>query len=401
MALWSNYQSIPSFTYLQNKISNTLTLVPRAPIMAATISSEYQHLPQDPDELQKLYTERVTQLTTTPIDTTQEALTLFQILESEPKASSFLRHVRKHDELLGPLQSTTDGDYTVFVPLDSGWTENDHSRAEEAAMVSMHISPHYYTTETLPIWANAPTLLRTAASNRTPVLHITFGSSGIFLNDSKIIKGNMRAKNGIIHLIEKPCLPPPTLEDILSSRGDLSCMAEALHQADESIISTTVAQTIFAPSDKAFKDLGEDVYQFLFRTEQGRPYLNALLKFYILPTVTVFSCFIFPKNDTGGRITPDLVTKPIKGKVNFGFDTLLAGREGNIATVNVTYFRYGGLISMLVNGMASVVVQDVLALNGSLHIMDRIIMPGESASVQQNEGLLTVDELKARLFSYV
>lgn len=368
--------------------------------MVSTLSSQYKLLPQDPDELQKLYNERLAQLPESPIDTTQEDLTLFQVIESESTASNFLRYLKKHEQLSRPLQSTEDGEFMVVVPLDSGWTENDHKRAEEAAMMSMHISPHYCTTETLPGWSNVPTFLRTAALNRTPVLHVTLGSSGIFLNDSKIIQGNIRAKNGIVHLVEKPCSPPPALEHILNSRDDLSCMAEALNQADKSTISINVAQSIFAPSDKAFKDLGEDVYGFLFRTEQGRPYLNTLLKFHIVPTVTIFSNFIFPKNDTGDRVTSESVIKQIKGKVNYSFDTLLEDRQGNSTTADVTFFRYCGLISVLVNGVVSVVVQDVSAVNGSLHIVDKVLMPG-GALLRPSDRLLTIDELRERLSSYV
>ncbi|KAL6898442.1 hypothetical protein GGI43DRAFT_407734 [Trichoderma evansii] len=159
-------------------------------------------LPLDLDELECLYDRLDSEAPEAPMDSSKDNLSLLELLESEPKANSFLEQVKKYDQLLKLLQSTANGEYTVFVPVDAGWTENDKNQCDEA-MVAMHISPHYFSTAALKDCPNLPTLLRTGVSKRKPVLQSTFGPSGWWINCyNKIIKSNMMAQNGIAHFIQ-------------------------------------------------------------------------------------------------------------------------------------------------------------------------------------------------------
>lgn len=364
----------------------------------ASSATQYVALPRDPDELEKLFNHRLSQLPKTPIDLSRQNLTIFEILAAEPRATNFLRHLASHQHLADTLKSTTDGEYTAFVAVDDGWTEEDHGRSATETMFSIHITPHYYDTDSLPSWTNVPTILRTASSHRA-VLNITFDSSALRVNGSKIVKANIRAKNGMVHFIEKPCLALPDLRSVLKSGADLSYMAQVIALAGD-IISKEEAQTILAPSDDAFRTLGEDVLTFLFHSDEGRPYLSALLKLHILPKVTVLSNLIFPKNDTGDRIASSDVLKPIKGTVHSAFDTLLKAKDGKYIPMHLTFYRYSGLIAMKVGETATVVVPDVSAKNGSLHVIDTVLLPRRISS-ETGVKALSVDELKAVLCDYV
>ncbi|KID94997.1 FAS1 domain protein, partial [Metarhizium majus ARSEF 297] len=230
-------------------------------------------LPLELDELERLYNQLDGEAPQVSMDCSRDHLTLLELLESEPASNNFAERLKKHHDLLKLLQSTTNGEYTVFVPVDAGWTESDKVQCEENM-------PHYLNTAALRDWPNLPTLLRTGASNRKPVLQSSFSSSGWWINRCNRI-----------------------------GRRDLCFASEAIRQlSHEELISTTQAQTLFLPSVKAFGELGSDVLNFLSKTEQGRPYMLALLKLHILPQVTVFCNFIWPKERHGREM--DLVPCP-------------------------------------------------------------------------------------------
>jgi uncharacterized surface protein with fasciclin (FAS1) repeats len=376
---------------------------PMASLSSEQAPEQRPILPLDLDELERLYDRLDSEAPEAPMDGSRNHLSLLEMLESEPVAKNFLEQVKKYDQLLKLLQSTTNGEYTVFVPVDAGWTENDKNQCDEV-MVAMHISPHYFSTAALKDWPNLPTLLRTGASNRKPVLQSTFGSSGWWINRSnRIIKSNMTARNGIAHFIQRPCPPPPDVDSVLQSRPDISFVSDAIRQlSGKNLISNTEAQTLFLPSDDAFRLLGTDVLNFLSKAEQGRPYMLALLRLHILPQVTVFCNFIWPKNDTEERITCSYVPRKIKAKVSYTFESLASDSQGRAFSVIVTFHRFRGLISMLVNKSAKVISQDHCAVNGAVHVIDRVLLPrADEYASDPSSRHLTVDELKSVLAEYV
>ncbi|KAL6898443.1 hypothetical protein GGI43DRAFT_77841 [Trichoderma evansii] len=128
----------------------------------------------------------------------------------------------------------------------------------------------------------------------------------------------------------------------------------------------------------------------------------ALLRFHILPQVTVFCNFIWPKNDTEERLTSSSVPRKIKGKINYTFESLASDRQGRAFSVTVAFHRFRGLISMLVNQCAKVTSQDHCAINGAVHIIDRALLPQDDEyGSNQNSRHLTVDELKNALAEYI
>ncbi|KID66167.1 uncharacterized protein G6M90_00g067840 [Metarhizium brunneum] len=360
-------------------------------------------LPLELDELERLYNRLDGEAPTVSMDYSRDHLTLLELLESEPASNNFVERLKKHHDLLTLLQSTTNGEYTVFVPVDAGWTESDKMQCHEN-MLAMHISPHYLSTTALKDWPNLPTLLRTGASNRKPVLQSSFASSGWWINRcNRIVKSNMVARNGIAHLIQRPCPPPPSVDSVVQGRRDLCFASEAIRQlSHEELISTTQAQTLVLPSDEAFDELGSDVVNFLSKTEQGRPYMLALLKLHILPQVTVFCNLIWPKNDTEERWGSSHVPRKIKGKVCYTFASLASDRQGGAFCVTVAFYRFRGLVSMLVNQFARVTSQDHCAMNGAVHVIDRVLLPlGDESATNPGLAHLTVDQLREVLAEYI
>ena len=126
-----------------------------------------QPLPSDPDALEALFHNEIGSLQDFPFDTSRAGKSVFEILRAESNATVFLSLIEKHPDLLSLFQDPSNGEHTVFVPLDSAWKLNDELLRQlqddedvRRAVLSAHISPHDVTTESLTLMANVRTLLQ-------------------------------------------------------------------------------------------------------------------------------------------------------------------------------------------------------------------------------------------------
>merc|ERR1712072_1403166 len=80
-----------------------------------------------------------------------------------------------------------------------------------------------------------------------------------------------------------------------------------------------------------------------------------------------------------------------KGYFHVDLPTLLEDKS-----LSIDVARYGGLISIKINGFSSVAVQDGIAKDGVIHVVSSVLVPPKTPG-----GELDVEELKERLESFV
>ena len=106
-------------------------------------------------------------------------------------------------------------------------------------------------------------------------LQVSVGSGrkrcDIVLNrDTKVVDTDILAKNGVIHVIDKVLVPPsvgvraitsPSILEIAAEGDDFSTLAGAVTQFEDIVeaLSSEGPFTVFAPTNKAFEDLGIDL----------------------------------------------------------------------------------------------------------------------------------------------
>ncbi|KAI0933791.1 hypothetical protein AcV5_005843 [Taiwanofungus camphoratus] len=120
---------------------------------------------------------------------------------------------------------------------------------------------------------------------------------------ARIIKSDIRTLNGIIHVVNHPLLPPPSVFEITflfpnvfstltSALGRVGLIDEVdLRHApggDDTVLAGTPAVTFFAPTNKAFDKLPKKLRFFLF-SRYGEKALKKLLQFHILPGLILHS----------------------------------------------------------------------------------------------------------------
>lgn len=152
--------------------------------------------------------------------------------------------------------------------------------------------------------------------------------------------------------------------------------------------------TVFAPSNDAFAALGLRANTFLFNTELGRKCLLALLKYHISPNTTLYSDAIYDKAESREQGPINVL-----GREHHDLPTLLGD-----ARVGVDIARLPGFITMEVNGQSRVSVQNSIAKNGVIHIVDKVLLPPSSHKVSRpssHGGGIDVEDLGEILKPYL
>ncbi|KAM3464458.1 hypothetical protein NHJ6243_002514 [Beauveria neobassiana] len=242
-----------------------------------------QPLPSDPDALEVLFHKGIDSLQDMPADKRRADQSVYKILRTDPDATIFCSMVEKHANLLSRLQDLNSGEHTVLVPLDESWKHNGELMTRmggdqdfREAVLSAHISPHYVTTDTLVRFLNIPTILTPDGANG-PQLARTRRSRTFQINDAATLTtGNIIAKNGIVHYLDRVLTPPHSSLSVLQSFSELSLFNKALLElelADDVAALGIKGRTIFAPTDAAFRALDDEIFDFLFDPKTGYPTL--------------------------------------------------------------------------------------------------------------------------------
>ena len=136
------------------------------------------------------------------------------IVETAEKAGTFgtLIAAAKAAGLAGAL--STGDNLTVFAPTDEAFAKLPKGTVESllkpenkeklAAILSYHVLPRELTSDQLP---HKAIHVRTIKSGGDRTLRVTKGKSGVTVDGARVVKADIKASNGVIHVIDKVMLP--------------------------------------------------------------------------------------------------------------------------------------------------------------------------------------------------
>ena len=163
---------------------------------------------------------------------------------------------------------------------------------------------------------------------------------------SKIVQADIAASNGVIHAIDKVLLPADkTIVQTAIANPDFSILVEAVTAAG--LVDTLNAPgpyTVFAPTNAAFASL---------LTELGVTKAQLLANTALLTKVLTY------------HVVPGLVLK-----ADVPINTPIKTVEGETLTVGPTL-----AITDQRARQSNIVATDVLASNGVIHVLDKVILP--------------------------
>jgi transforming growth factor-beta-induced protein len=253
--------------------------------------------------------------------------------------------------------------YTVLAPSNAAFTAagitpdalNTLDLATLTSIIRYHILPGTKFGDGFTIGANS-TLNPTA-----PFVFVTAGP--IFNGQAKVVTGNIRASNGVVHVINALISPPTqSIAEVVASRYSL--LSTALQIADLTSVLDTIDRglkgyTLLAPTDSAFIAAGLPDAAAL--QSVGRIALRSVLLYHVLGGLNFYEDL---SKDTGTVA----ITMVSGEKASFYRNTKIALVEGDFRFVNGLRLR----------------TERILGSNGSIIQIGGLLLPPSFRGTTRN-----------------
>jgi len=248
-----------------------------------------------------------------------------------------------HANLVSTLEGT--GPFTVFAPTDQAFTDAgidlaDFDTPEENDTLADILLYHVIAGS---VASNAVTdgMLATMANGDKAKFGLDAGT--VTIGTATVTTADVQASNGIIHVIDQVLMPPADLTTIAMGTGIHDTLVSAVMQAD--LVPTLTGPgpfTLFAPTDQAFAEAGIDLVSL--DSPEGKVLLEEILLYHVIlgdvPSTDIEECMI---NET----------------------------------VNGQPLAFSLENGVMVND-ANVTLADVVASNGIIHVIDKVLTPTDT-----------------------
>lgn len=177
-------------------------------------------------------------------------------------------------------------------------------------------------------------------------------SNGVMVNDANVILADIRAINGVIHVIDKVLMPPTQnlVELALSFDPEFSILVAAVQKAGlAETLATGGPFTVFAPTNEAFVALLDEL---------GAGSLDDI------PVETLRQVLLY--HVVEGRV--------FSSDLSSGDVATLSGDDFTVNTAELTITDSNGRTANLIPSLLN-----VQATNGVVHVIDRVILPAPGA----------------------
>jgi uncharacterized surface protein with fasciclin (FAS1) repeats len=245
------------------------------------------------------------------------------------------------------------GPLTVFAPTDAAF-----AALPAGTIDALLADPTGLLTDILLYHAVAGVALSTDLTDGMMVttlegtdIIVTINANGVFINDAQVIVADIMADNGVVHVIDAVLVPEVT--PVTSTVVDIIVNSPVHTTLETAVIAAGLADdlsgdgpfTVFAPTDAAFASLPAGTIEALLADPTGT--LAQILLYHVVAGEALSSSL-----SDGQTIT-----------------TL----QGADVTVSIT----GG--NVFINN-AQVIVADLTADNGVVHVIDAVLTPASSVN---------------------
>ncbi|KAJ5872807.1 uncharacterized protein N7529_005160 [Penicillium soppii] len=310
--------------------------------------------------------------------------TILEIIQENERTSRLAELIASDKDLITLL---TKGNHTIFAPTNQALAHLDEIPQKLiASFLRYHIVPDRLPIHEIANHATLATHLTSPSlgANLTQRIRV-HDVDGVVLNGrSAVIEADTITKTGIIHLIDSALVPPPATLALISPCSTFM-QALAISQMTEHFDSARRGGgTTFVPTNAAFRQLGEPANEFLF-SEEGRECLALLMGYHVVVNATLYPDVVYTRE---GKVR-GLVGKEREGEMGHAVVRMetVSGRE-----VRVDVKRG----QMRVDGFGRV-VGELVARDGSVIVLDRVLVPPKKVKGEVEDGEVMVEELVERL----
>ncbi|MGB0717414.1 MAG: fasciclin domain-containing protein [Phycisphaerae bacterium] len=236
------------------------------------------------------------------------------------------------------------GPITVFAPTDEAFARLPKAALQNlldnpdqlAAVLKQHVVAGRVMAADVVKISSAKTLLGQSVAVNT--------SNGVMIGNANVVKTDITASNGVIHVIDTVLLPANDIIETARSAGSFKTLLAAVEAAGlTDVLRGDGPFTVFAPTDAAFAKLPTGTVDNLLK---DIPTLKSILTYHVA---------------AGANYSKDVV-----GASQI---TVLGGRNLQVNTGD----------GVRVND-SKIVKVDVGATNGVIHVIDTVMIPGAGSN---------------------
>lgn len=248
-----------------------------------------------------------------------------------------------------------NGSFTVFAPDNDAFAASGISASdiENLSAETLKDILLYHTLASKVEASNVPAGPNTAFETvGGKSIYLTKNSAGVFVNGEKVKQADVKASNGVIHIITKVLMPPTgNLVATAQANENLSFLVAAVVRASEGttnvaeVLSSAAPFTVFAPTNQAFINAG---FPSVASIQAADPDVLASILTYHAVAARAFSSDL-----VNGAALPTLNGANIT--VGVGSTATVKG-EGN-------------------NSPSNIVAVNIVATNGVVHVIDQVLLP--------------------------
>lgn len=252
----------------------------------------------------------------------------------------------KAADLVEVLKS--EGPFTVFAPTDEAFSKlpkgtidellRPENREKLVSILTYHVVPG-------KVEASDVVKMKMAKTTQGESIKVSVKYGGVFLDgNTKVIKTDIVASNGVIHVIDSVLMPSmkKDIVDTAISTNMFNTLVAAVKAAG--LVDTLKGNgpfTVLAPTDEAFQKLPKGTVGNLLKPE-NKKLLVKILTYHVI----------------SGDVKKEQVVKLRNAKTLQGQKVKIRAGKGIVRINN-----------------AKVVKADVEASNGTIHVIDTVLMP--------------------------
>lgn len=249
-----------------------------------------------------------------------------------------------HADLVTTLQGT--GPFTVFAPTDAAFSAAGINLADfdtdaENSTLRDILLYHVYSGQ---VESSAVVDGMSVEMANGDNASFTVTGSTVMIEGANVTTPDVMSSNGVIHIIDKVLMPPADPVDIpavATSTGFHTALVGALAHANlVATLQGTGPFTVFAPTDAAFTAAGINLADF--DTDAENATLADILLYHVAP----------------GKVESSAVTDGLTVEMANGDNASFSVSNGTVMI-----------------GDATVTTADVMASNGVIHVIDKVLMP--------------------------
>merc|ERR1712166_805434 len=283
---------------------------------------------------------------------------IVQLAQATPDLSTLVTAL-----VAGGLTGTLSGKgpFTVFAPTNEAFAKIEtkalnallKNKAQLDKLLEYHVlAANFHMRELMSV--------KTVKTLEGETLDVTDPGGVIKVNNAKVLTADVAASNGFVHIIDTvlmtPSGPPlPLKKDIVhvaEGNADLSTLVAALPAGK--LVATLEGKgpfTVFAPTNEAFAKIPKDTLTALLGNQK---LLDQVLEYHVL---------------SGAFSMRDLMAAlKIRTKSGLEYHELITTLEKEEVLVR-------SMCEAIMVNNADVVVADVEATNGVVHVVDKVLVP--------------------------